>query len=80
MLASETTADPTLDAAMLLAGFDARVERALAQLRTTDERSLTEARRVGRAGLPSTTVGLLFHAAEHAQRHLGQIATLAKIV
>lgn len=80
VLASETAADPTLDAAMLLAGFDARVERALAQLRTTDERSLTEVRRVGRAGLPSTTVGLLFHAAEHAQRHLGQIATLAKIV
>lgn len=80
VLASETTPDPTLDAATLLAAFDALVGRALEQLKTTDERSLTEARRVGRAGLPSTTVGLLFHAAEHAQRHLGQIATLRKIV
>ena len=36
--------------------------------------------RVGRAGLPSTVRGLLFHAAEHAQRHAGQIVTTAKIV
>ena len=64
----------------LLAEFDAAVERALAQLRTTDEATLTEARGVGRAGLPSTVLGLLFHAAEHTQRHMGQLMTTAKIV
>jgi hypothetical protein len=35
---------------------------------------------VGRAGLPSTVIGLLFHLAEHAQRHAGQALTTAKIV
>ena len=64
----------------LLAEFDAAVERALAQLRDTDEATLTEARGVGRAGLPSTVLGLLFHAAEHTQRHMGQLMTTAKIV
>src|SRR5215207_4937546 len=38
----------------LLAEFDAAVERALAQLRATDESTLTEARAVGRGQLPST--------------------------
>ena len=64
----------------LLAEFDAAVERALDQLRSTDEAALRVPRGVGRAQLPSTVLGLLFHAAEHTQRHLGQIVTTAKIV
>jgi uncharacterized damage-inducible protein DinB len=56
------------------------IERALQQIRTTPVETLDEPRSVGRAGLPSTVRGLLFHAAEHAQRHAGQIATTAKIV
>jgi hypothetical protein len=35
-------------------------------------------RLVGRLKLPSTVVGLLFHAAEHTQRHVGQAATTRK--
>ncbi len=53
--------------------FARQVDRALAQLRATDERSLTDARAVGRKQLPSTVQGLLFHAAEHSQRHVGQL-------
>ena len=64
----------------LLAEFDAAVESALAQLRATDESTLTEPRAVGRAQLPTTVLGLLFHAAEHTQRHMGQLMTTAKIV
>ena len=64
----------------LLAEFDLTVERALQQLRSTDESTLTDTRAVGRAQLPSTVVGLLFHAAEHTQRHMGQLMTTAKIV
>ena len=64
----------------LLAEFDAAVERALAQLRTTDESTLTDARGVGRGQLPSTVVGLLFHAAEHTQRHMGQLMTTARVI
>ncbi|MGH7497555.1 MAG: hypothetical protein ACREL3_01755 [Gemmatimonadales bacterium] len=36
-------------------------------------------REVGRKRLPSTTLGLVFHAAEHSSRHAGQIVTLAHI-
>ena len=64
----------------LLAEFDAVVDRALDQLKGTDETTLLEFRGVGRAQRPSTVLGLLFHAAEHTQRHLGQLMTTAKIV
>jgi uncharacterized damage-inducible protein DinB len=63
----------------LVRAFDAAVERALEQLRTTDPATLTEVRGVGRSKLPSTVVGLLFHAAEHTQRHVGQIVTTKKL-
>jgi len=66
--------------AALVAEFDAAVDRALAQLRSTDPDTLLEPREVGRAKLPSTVLGLLFHAAEHTQRHVGQLVTTAKVV
>ncbi len=37
-------------------------------------------RAVGRAGLPWTGLGLLFHAAEHASRHTGQVISTAKLI
>jgi hypothetical protein len=64
----------------LVADFEAAVERALAQLRATDPATLLEPREVGRARLPSTVLGLLFHAAEHTQRHVGQLVTTSKVV
>lgn len=69
---------PSLDA--LLTGWGAAVQKALAQLAATPESTLAEPRFVGRARLPSSVLGLLFHAAEHASRHTGQIVTTAKIV
>lgn len=74
------TAPSGLGGADLVASFDAAVERALAQVRGTPESTLTEPREVGRGRLPSTVIGLLFHAAEHTQRHVGQLVTTAKIV
>jgi uncharacterized damage-inducible protein DinB len=56
------------------------LDRALAQVRATPLCTLDEAREVGRARLPSTVLGLLFHAAEHAQRHSAQIITTAKVI
>jgi DinB family protein len=76
-------ADPDLGpntGATLIDSFDETVEYALEQLRTTPETTLLDARGVGRAQLPSTVVGLLFHAAEHAQRHIGQLVTTAKVL
>lgn len=79
VLRQEKDPDPDLTADDLLAGFDAAVERALDQLRGTDESTLTAPRAVGRARLPSTVAGLLFHAAEHTQRHVGQAITTARL-
>jgi uncharacterized damage-inducible protein DinB len=56
------------------------IDRALEQVRTTRVDALDELRLVGRARLPSTVRGLLFHAAEHSQRHAGQIITTVRIV
>lgn len=66
--------------ARLLEGWRTTVDRALAQLVATDPATLGDPRAVGRAQLPSTVLGLLFHAAEHASRHTGQIVTTAKLV
>ena len=56
------------------------IDTALAQLRSTRREELLQPRAVGRAGLPSTVLGLLFHAAEHTTRHVGQAITTARIV
>ena len=79
-LAQESNPDTDLTAGDLLAAFDTAVERALDQLRGTDEATLTAERHVGRARLPSTVVGLLFHAAEHTQRHAGQALTTIRMM
>jgi len=80
-LQAEKTLDVgTTSARQLAEEFSAAVERAHAQLRATSEAELLETRLVGRSKLPSTTLGLLVHAAEHTARHIGQIVTTAKIV
>jgi uncharacterized damage-inducible protein DinB len=72
--------EPPADAATLIRDAAAAIEQALDQLRATDAASLHESRAVGRAALPTTVLGLLFHVAEHTQRHTGQIITTSKIV
>lgn len=61
-------------------GTDAVIEKALAQLRGTAGAQLLMPRMVGRAALPSTVLGLLYHAGEHSTRHAGQAITTAKIL
>lgn len=61
-------------------GAYASIERALDQLRTTSREDLLAPKKVGRAGLPSTTLGLIFHAAEHCTRHAGQAISTARIL
>jgi uncharacterized damage-inducible protein DinB len=64
----------------LIAAFEERVARTLDVLRATDEGTLTQPRVVGRSGLPSTVLGLLFHGAEHTMRHVGQLLVTARVV
>jgi uncharacterized damage-inducible protein DinB len=75
-----TPGEPAEESSMLLGAATARIEDALQALRTTSDESLAEPREVGRAKLPSTVFGLLFHIAEHTQRHTGQIIATARIV
>ncbi len=60
--------------------LSARVDGALQQLRTTDEKTLGDFREVGRAKLPSTVIGCLVHGAEHSMRHIGQLSVTSRIV
>jgi uncharacterized damage-inducible protein DinB len=64
----------------LLAAWRAAVDAAVAQLSQTSEGDLRTPRFVGRARLPSTVLGLIFHAAEHASRHTGQVVTTCRIL
>lgn len=64
----------------ILSVLDARVDAAVAELRTIDTSTLGEFRGVGRAQLPSTVIGSLVHAAEHSMRHVGQLSVTTRIV
>lgn len=64
----------------LIADVMTTIDDALIQLRNTPTHELHQPREVGRSMLPSTVLGLLFHAAEHARRHAGQIITTLKIL
>ncbi|MCB0371686.1 MAG: DinB family protein [Muricauda sp.] len=64
----------------LIAHFEEKVNEALDYFKTIPENTLTEARYVGRKKLPSTVIGLLFHSAEHSQRHVGQLLVTVSTV
>lgn len=68
-----------LTGAELVRRFDEQVDKALAQLRQTDDQTLTDLRLVGRAQLPSTVIGLLVHSAEHTTRHVGQLLVTVRM-
>jgi hypothetical protein len=80
LTAERELAEPAAPLDVLLARWAEVVQNALRQISGTSETSLLDRRAVGRAGLPSTVIGLIFHAAEHAQRHVGQIVTTTKII
>lgn len=69
---------PGADALMLQ--LQEAVQRALTQIRETATEDLLAVREVGRARIPSNVLGLIFHAAEHAQRHAGQVIATSKII
>lgn len=66
--------------AVLVGGLSRVIDDALAYLRSVPAGQVLHPREVGRKRLPSNTLGLIFHAAEHASRHAGQVVTLGPIV
>ena len=77
---AESQDHPELDGPALVAGVARQIDRALAELEGIDPSTLLDERRVGRAGLPTTVIGALFHGAEHTARHAGQFITTVKII
>src|SRR5512140_630579 len=77
--AAESAIMEAADAPTLIAAAREAREAAIEAIRSTPRESLLEPRRVGRQGLPSTVLGLLFHIGEHAARHAGQIVTTARL-
>jgi hypothetical protein len=78
--AEEAAGDPPATLEVVTRQTIETIRRALEQLRRTPVATLVEPRRVGRAGLPTTVLGLLFHAAEHSTRHAGQAISTARIL
>ncbi len=64
----------------LVNALDQKVTTFTVALKGFDENRLIEAREVGRAKLPSTVMGLLFHAAEHTMRHTGQLLVTTAVL
>jgi uncharacterized damage-inducible protein DinB len=79
-LKEEGARKDSLTAQQLFEQFSFQVDKTLDQLKAIDEKTLTEFRGVGRAQLPSTVLGLVFHAAEHTMRHTGQLLVTVKIL
>ena len=80
LTAERTVHEDRPELSRLLAAFLDGIEAAIEYLRTVSPEGVLQPREVGRKRLPSTTLGLIFHAAEHSARHAGQIVTLSRVV
>jgi uncharacterized damage-inducible protein DinB len=72
--------EPPTDVTQLITAAQSKIDETLKVIRATPDELLFETRTVGRAQLPTKVIGLLFHIAEHTQRHTGQIIATARIV
>ncbi|KGE12259.1 DinB family protein [Sphingobacterium deserti] len=62
----------------LVLSLHASIDNAVNQLKHISVDDLTAVRYLGRQRIPTTLIGLLFHAAEHSQRHIGQMLVTIK--
>lgn len=80
LLALESDSTQFLTVKMLLTRFNNQVNKALTQLKNIEEKTLLESRGIGRKQIPTNQLGLLFHAAEHTQRHVGQLLVTVRML
>jgi uncharacterized damage-inducible protein DinB len=71
---------PGGEAGDLVSRFNQQIDKVLVQIASIPEGSLTNVREVGRDKIPSTVGGLIFHAAEHTQRHVGQLLVTVRVL
>ena len=79
-LSEEGLEDASIKKETLLANLADKISKSIEYLKTVDPVTLLEVRTVGRKKIPSTVLGLLFHAAEHTMRHTGQLLVTARLL
>jgi uncharacterized damage-inducible protein DinB len=79
-LSEEGLEDASIKKETLLANLADKISESIEYLKTVDSVTLLEVRTVGRKKIPSTVLGLLFHAAEHTMRHTGQLLVTARLL
>ena len=79
-LKNEASGEDAPSSQELILNFETKVNEALDYFKTVSETTLTDERFVGRKKLPTTVIGLLFHAAEHSQRHVGQLLVTVSVL
>jgi hypothetical protein len=72
--------EPSGSREKIFAEFGDGIDSAMRRIKAIAPGSYDKARWVGRGELPSSVGGLLVHCADHAQRHVGQLVTTAKVV
>jgi uncharacterized damage-inducible protein DinB len=80
LLALESDEAQFLPVKALLTRFNNQVNKALTHLKNIEEKTLLEPKGIGRKQIPTNQLGLLFHAAEHTQRHVGQLLVTVRIL
>ena len=80
LLALEADSTQFLTVKGLLTRFNNQVNKSLTQLKNIEEKTLLDPRGIGRKQIPTNKLGLLFHAAEHTQRHVGQLLVTVKML
>ena len=79
-LKNEANGEDAPSSQKLIADFETKVKQALDYFKTMPGTTLIDERFVGRKKLPTTVIGLLFHAAEHSQRHVGQLLVTVSVL
>ncbi|MAG87172.1 MAG: metal-dependent hydrolase [Flavobacteriaceae bacterium] len=79
-LRNEGAEIPEIKIDHLTQAFTEKVAQAIDIFKNTAEEKLTQKRTVGRKQLPSSLIGLYFHAAEHSQRHIGQMLVTISVL
>ena len=77
-LKAESSGDEPLSA--LLADLESAFTSAATRVRGLAVADLETPRAVGRMQLPTSLGGALIHVADHTQRHVGQVVTIAKVL
>jgi hypothetical protein len=79
-LSEEGTEKQGIEVLTLIERLGNQIDIAIAKLKDLDPDTILQPRTVGRKKLPSTRLGLLFHAAEHTMRHTGQLLVTCRFL